>query len=89
MNKGELIEAVAAELGQSKAIAGRSVEAIITCITEGVKRDANVTIIGFGTFSKKQRAARTVRNPATGEKMEVKPSTTVTFKPSKNLKETI
>ncbi len=89
MNKGELIEAVAAELGGSRAQAAKAVEAIIGCITEGVKRDDNVTIVGFGTFQKKKRAPRTVRNPATKELMNVDASTTVSFKPSKVLKESV
>lgn len=89
MNKGELIEAVAAELGESKASVSRSVDAIVRCITSGVKTDESVTIVGFGTFQKKKRAARTVRNPATGEPIRVKESTTVAFKPSKGLKETL
>jgi len=87
MNKGQLIEAVATELDTTKASAQRAVDAVMTCITDGIKRDASVTIVGFGSFSKKERAARTVRNPATGEPMEVKASTTVGFKPASALKE--
>lgn len=87
MNKGELIEAVAAELGESKAAANRAVDAIVKCITNGVKTDDSVTIVGFGTFQKKLRAARTGRNPATGEPINIKASTTVGFKPSQSLKE--
>lgn len=89
MNKGELIEAVASETGESKAAAGRAVDAIIQAITDGVKRDDSVTIVGFGTFSKKTRAARTMRNPQTGQPMQVDASTTVSFKPSKNLKDSL
>ena len=48
-----------------------------------------VTIVGFGTFSKKDRAARTGRNPATGEPMQIKASTTVSFKPSQALKDVL
>ena len=86
MNKGQLIEAVAAELGDSKATANRALDAVIHCITSGLKQDDAVTIVGFGTFSRRQRAARTGRNPATGEPMEIKASTTVGFKPSQALK---
>ena len=86
MNKGQLIDAVAAELGDSKATANRAVDAVIQCITSGLKEDEAVTIVGFGTFSRKERAARTGRNPATGEPMEIKASTTVGFKPSQALK---
>jgi DNA-binding protein HU-beta len=89
MNKGQLIEAVAAELGESKATATRAVDAVIQSITAGIKTDEAVTIVGFGTFSKKERAARTGINPATREPMEIKASTTVGFKPSQSLKETL
>jgi DNA-binding protein HU-beta len=87
MNKGQLVEAVATELEMSKAAASRAVDAVMRSITSGIKQDDNVTIVGFGSFSKKQRSARTVRNPATGEPMEIQASTTVGFKPSQALKE--
>lgn len=87
MNKGQLIEAVASELGESKAEASRALEAVINSITKGVKHDQSVTIVGFGTFTKKNRSARTGRNPATGQPMEIKASTTVGFKASQALKE--
>jgi DNA-binding protein HU-beta len=87
MNKGQLIEAVAAELETSKASASRAIDAVINSITNGIKADDNVTIVGFGSFAKKQRAARTVRNPATGQPMEIKATTTVGFKPAQALKE--
>ena len=89
MNKGELIEAVASELGTSKAAASRSIDAVINCITSGIKQDETVTIVGFGTFARKERAARTGRNPSTGEPMEIKASTTVGFKASQHLKENV
>ena len=89
MNKGQLIENVAAELGDSKAAASRALDAVIGSITNGIKEDDAVTIVGFGTFTKKNRAARTGRNPSTGEPMQIKASTTVGFKASAALKETI
>ena len=89
MNKGQLIEAVAAELGDSKASAARAVEAVISSITDGIKQDDSVTIVGFGTFTQKERAARTGRNPITGEPIQIKASRTVGFKPSQALKETL
>lgn len=89
MNKGQLIEHVASELGDSKASASRAVDAVIHSITNGIKEDDSVTIVGFGTFSKKNRAARTGRNPSTGEPMQIKASTTVGFKPSQALKESM
>jgi len=89
MNKGQLIDQVASELGESKAAASRAVEAVIASITSGIKEDENVTIVGFGTFTRKNRAARTGRNPATGEPMQIRASTTVGFRPSQALKDTV
>jgi DNA-binding protein HU-beta len=89
MNKGQLIDAVAAELGNSKAGAARAVDAVMTSIANGIQVDEAVTIVGFGTFTKKDRPARTGRNPATGEPMQIKASTTVGFKPSQSLKERV
>ena len=86
MNKGQLIDAVAAELGDSKASATRAVDAVINCITSGIKKDEGVTIVGFGTFTKKQRKARVGRNPVTGEPLQIQASKTVGFKPSQTLK---
>ena len=89
MNKGQLIEQVASEMGDTKAAASRAVDAVIASITNGIKADDSVTIVGFGTFSKKERAARTGRNPATGEPMQIRASTTVGFRASSSLKETL
>lgn len=89
MNKGQLVDAVASELGLSKAAASRSVDAVINCIGSGIKADESVTIVGFGTFSRKERAARTGRNPVTGEPLQIKASTTVGFKPASALKEKV
>jgi DNA-binding protein HU-beta len=86
MNKGQLIEAVATQLGGSRAAASRAVDAVINCITHGIKGDDNVTISRFGTFTKKNRKARVGRNPITREPMEIKASRTVGFRPSQNLK---
>ena len=89
MNKSQLIEAVASELGGSKAAASRAIEAVITSITRGVNKDNAVTITGFGTFAKKDRPARTGRNPSTGEPLDIKASKTVSFKASDSLKKTV
>ncbi len=89
MNKGQLIEAVASELGGSKASANRAVNAVISSIARGIKKDRAVTLVGFGTFSKRNRPARAGRNPATGEPMTIKPSKTVGFRPSRSLKKRV
>lgn len=89
MNKAELIEAVAKELGESKAGAERAVNAFITSVQKGVKKDKACQIIGFGTFTVKKRKGRTGRNPQTGEPIKIKPSKTVGFKPSQKFKDMV
>jgi nucleoid DNA-binding protein len=89
MNKSELVEAVATRLGESKASAARVVDAVVESITNGLKEQDAVTIVGFGTFSKKNRPERMGRNPITGEPIKIKPSTTVGFKPSQGLKQSL
>jgi DNA-binding protein HU-beta len=89
MNKGELIDQVSVELKTSKAEAGRAVEAVLECITKGVKKESKVALAGFGTFTKRKRAARMGINPATKEPIKIGPSTTCGFKPAAALKETL
>jgi DNA-binding protein HU-beta len=89
MNRGDLVETVASELGESKAAAARAIQAVIGGITNGLKREDAVTITGFGTFTKKHRPARTGTNPATGQPMALKPSRTVGFRPSQALKDSL
>lgn len=88
MNKAELIEAVQKTLGgeTSKRAAGDAVEAVLTAIAKGVAKSGTVQLIGFGTFKVAKRAARTGRNPKTGETMKIKASKTVRFVPSSALK---
>lgn len=91
MNKQDLIETILAnkEAGiESKAAAARAVDAVLDGITAGIKKDGLVQLIGFGTFSVKERAAREGRNPLTGEKIKIKASKTVSFKVGAGLKET-
>lgn len=91
MNKQDLIEAILAnkEAGfESKAAAGRALDAVLDAITAGIKKDGNVQLIGFGTFAVKARAARTGRNPQTGATIKIKASRTVGFKAGAALKET-
>ena len=88
MNKSELIEAVQAALGKdaTKRSADEALEAVLSSIAAGVKKQSKVQIIGFGTFEHKKRAARQGRNPKTGEAMQIAASTSVGFKPSAALK---
>lgn len=88
MNKAELIEAVQKQLGgeTSKAAAERAVDAVIEGIKKGIKKDKTVQLIGFGTFAVSKRAARTGINPQTKEKIKIKASKSVKFKPGAGLK---
>ncbi len=89
MNKAELIDAVAESADLSKASAGRSVDAAIAAITNALKKGDNVTLVGFGTFSVRNRAARIGRNPRTGEEIQIKASKVPGFKAGKALKDAI
>ncbi len=91
MNKQELVHAVLEDSSagiETKAAAERAVNAVLAGIETGIKKDGNVQLIGFGTFSIKSRAARKGRNPSTGEEIKIKASKTVGFKAGLALKET-
>jgi DNA-binding protein HU-beta len=89
MNKSDLIEAVASELESSKSEAGKMIEAVISAISDGLKSEEKVAISGFGTFTKKHRAARVGMNPATKQPIQINESTTCSFKPSQHLKDSL
>ncbi|MGK7295585.1 MAG: HU family DNA-binding protein [Candidatus Wenzhouxiangella sp. M2_3B_020] len=89
MNKAELIDSIASEADLSKADAGRALDAFIDNVTKALKKGDTVSLIGFGTFSVKERAARTGRNPATGETIQIKASKTPSFKAGKAFKDAI
>lgn len=80
MNKSELIDAVAANTGETKRAVSEVLEATLTTIQKQVKRGEKVTIPGFGTFERRARSARTARNPRTGEAIKVKASKVPAFK---------
>jgi len=88
MNKSELVEAISANLGAdtSKKEAEAALSAVLDAISEGIKKDGKVQVIGFGTFDVRTRPARTGRNPKTGEPLQIKESKNVGFKASSNLK---
>ena len=88
MNKAELIEDVQRNLGTdcSKAHAERALNALLTSIQSGLKKDKEVQITGFGTFAVRDRKARMGRNPQTNEPMPIQASRTVGFRPGTNLK---
>lgn len=87
MNKGDLIEAVAAALQGSRPDATKAVESVLAAITHGMKADGKVVISGFGTFQKKNRAARTGMNPITKAPIQIAASVTCGFKPATALKD--
>ena len=70
MNKAELVDAVANAANLSKADAGRAVDAVVNSITAALKKGEQVSVVGFGTFGVKHRAARSGRNPRTGETIQ-------------------
>ena len=86
MNKGDLIDAVAASTGSSKVDAGRAVDAVTSAIAGELGGGGSVSLVGFGTFSVSHRAARMGRNPATGEAIHINASNVPKFKAGKALK---
>jgi len=89
MNKADLIEAVADSADLSKADATRAVDAVLDSITGALKQGNTVSLVGFGTFSVKHRAARTGRNPRTGETIQISASNVPGFKAGKGLKDAV
>ncbi|CUT17638.1 MULTISPECIES: HU family DNA-binding protein [Candidatus Ichthyocystis] len=89
MNKSELIDVIAAEAEVSKVAAGRALEALLLSIRTTLKKGGTVTLVGFGTFSVGKRAARTGRNPRTGETIKIKSAKVPKFRPGKALKDAI
>lgn len=89
MNKSELVDAVADASGLSKADAGRALDAVVASVTGALKKGDSVSLIGFGTFTVKARAARTGRNPQTGATIKIKASKIPSFKAGKALKDAV
>lgn len=89
MNKAELIDKVAVAAELNKASATRAVEAVLDSIAGTLKSGDQVTLSGFGTFSVSARAARTGRNPRTGESISIPASKNPKFKAGKGLKDAV
>jgi len=89
VNKTELIDAVAEGADISKAAATRAVDTMLDSITSSLAKGDAVTLVGFGTFSVKDRAARTGRNPRTGEPIQIKAAKVPGFKAGKALKDAV
>lgn len=89
MNKTQLIEAVAADSGLSKADSTRAIESLLDTVTKTLKKGDEVSITGFGKFSVVKRAARAGVNPRTGEKVKIKASKAPKFSAGASLKQAI
>ena len=89
MNKSELIEAVAQSADISKAAAARAVDALVQSIAQALKEGDQVTLVGFGTFAVRERAARSGRNPRTGQTINIAASKVPGFKAGKALKDAV
>ena len=89
MNKAELINAIVEKSEMSKKDAEVALSAVIDSIKDALKAGEKVQIVGFGTFSGKERAARTGKNPATGETIEIAASKVPAFAAGKALKDEI
>ena len=89
MNKQELIDAMAARSGESKAATAELVNAMLEIVTGALSRGESVQLVGFGSFSVGQRAARTGRNPATGAEIKIAAAKTVKFTAGKAFKDAV
>jgi DNA-binding protein HU-beta len=89
MNKAELIDAMAAEAGLTKADAKRALDAFVTATTKALKKSDRVALVGFGSFSVAKRAARIGRNPQTGKEIKIAAKKVVKFKAGSELTGTV
>ena len=86
MNKAQLVAALARQTKMSKAASERALNAMLTCLQRGLRRDRVVTLAGFGTFRVNRRRSHMGTNPRTGRRIKIRASRHVTFKCGKNLK---
>lgn len=89
MNKTELIESIALQADISKTAASAALDATVSAISNALKKGDTVTLVGFGSFSVSKRAARTGRNPKTGEEIKIKARKAPKFTPGKGLKDAV
>ncbi len=87
VNKSDLIDNIAASADISKAAAGRALDALTGAVTSALKEGDQVALVGFGTFSVRERAARSGRNPQTGETIQISAAKVPSFKAGKALKD--
>jgi DNA-binding protein HU-beta len=89
MNKSELIDAAAASTGLSKSDVTKTLDSILGNISDAVQKGDRVALSGFGTFERRERSARTGRNPQTGETLQVAASKAPAFKPAKAFRDAV
>ena len=89
MNKNDLVGKIAQETGVTKTMAAKSLDTILSCITEVLAKGEGVQLVGFGTFQVASRKARTGRNPQTGKDIKIPAKTVPQFKPGKTLKDAV
>ena len=89
VNKSQLIDKIAAGADISKAAAGRALDAFIEAVGQALKEGDSVALVGFGTFAVRERAARTGRNPQTGDAIPIAAAKIPSFKPGKALKDSV
>jgi len=89
MTKAELVEFIAEQADLTKADAGRALDAVMQGIIAGLKKEGKVTLVGFGTFTAKEREAREGRNPQTGETVQIAARVVPGFKAGNKLKDAL
>ncbi|MTB41250.1 DNA-binding protein HU-beta [Providencia vermicola] len=89
VNKSQLIDQIASEANISKAAAGRVVDAFVASVTSSLSKGDDVALVGFGTFTVRERAARTGRNPQTGKEIKIAAAKVPAFRPGKGLKDAV
>lgn len=89
MNKTQLVDKIAENADISKASAGRALEAFIDAVSDSLKAGDPVALVGFGTFSVRERSARTGRNPQTGAEIQIAAAKVPGFKAGKGLKDSV
>lgn len=89
MNKAELIDAIAAEAGLSKADAKKALDGFVNATSAALKKGDRISLIGFGSFSVSERSARTGRNPQTGKEIKIAAKKVVKFKAGAELNKTV
>ena len=89
MNKSQLIDKIAAGADISKAAAGRALDAVIASVTDSLKAGDDVALVGFGSFTVRERSARAGRNPQTGKEIKIAAAKVPAFRAGKALKDAV